>query len=162
MLRWCAAMYKTLDYIFGPQQVQAFTEYAPFINANTGAQMDPVSIKFIFEVLDPFFQWKDQASIWEDQNYPLFYKNVYDFQIKKYIASGTLPKQDYDIEGLFQAKPIFVEMRELKGKAETLMKRLEAAGSVAPDRTELAKLGKAHYDSFNFLDSVRFLESATA
>jgi hypothetical protein len=124
--------------------------------------MDPKSIKFIFEVLDPFFQWKDQASVWEDPNYPLYYKNVYDFQIKKYIANGTLPKQEYDIEGLFQAKPIFLEMRDLKGKAEAMMKKLEGAGSVAPERAELAKLGKAHYDGFNYLDAVRFMEAATA
>lgn len=162
VLRWCAAMYRTMDYMFGPQQVQAFAEYAPFINANTGAEMDPKSIKFIFEVLDPFFQWKDQASVWEDPNYPLYYKNVYDFQIKKYIANGTLPKQEYDIEGLFQAKPIFLEMRDLKGKAEAMMKKLEGAGSVAPERAELAKLGKAHYDGFNYLDAVRFMEAATA
>jgi ABC-type nitrate/sulfonate/bicarbonate transport system substrate-binding protein len=162
VLRWCAAMYKTMDYMFGPQQVQAFTEYAPFINANTGAQMDPKSIKFIFEELDPFYQWKDQAPIWEDPNYALFYKNVYDFQIKKYIADGTLPKQTYDIDGLFQAKPIFLEMRELKAKSEALMKKLEGAGTVAPDRAELAKLGKGHYAGFNYLDSTRFLEAATA
>jgi len=162
VLRWCAAMYKTMDYMFGPQQEQAFTEYAPFINANTGAQMDPKSIKFIFEELDPFYQWKDQAQIWEDPNYALFYKNVYDFQIKKYITDGTLPKQTYDIDGLFQAKPIFLEMRELKAKSEALMKKLEGAGTVAPDRAELAKLGKAHYAGFNYLDSTRFLEAATA
>jgi ABC-type nitrate/sulfonate/bicarbonate transport system substrate-binding protein len=162
VLRWCAAMYKTMDYMFGPQQEQAFTEYAPFINANTGAQMDPKSIKFIFEELDPFYQWKDQAQIWEDPNYALFYKNVYDFQIKKYIADGTLPEQTYDIDPLFQAKPIFLEMRELKAKSEALMKKLEGAGTVAPDRAELAKLGKAHYAGFNYLDATRFFEAATA
>jgi hypothetical protein len=162
VLRWCAAMYRTLDYVFGPQQVQAFTEYAPFINANTGAEMDPKSIKFIFEVLDPFFQWKDQAAVWEDPNYPLYYKNIYDFQIKKYIANGTLPNQQYDLEALFQAKPIFLEMRELKGKAEMLTQKLQNSGNVAAERAELAKLGKAQYDAFNYLDAVRFLEAATA
>ncbi len=162
VLRWCAAMYKTMDYMFGPQQVQAFNEYAPFINANTGAQMDPTSIKFIFEVLDPFYQWKQQAPLWEDPKFSLFYKNIYDFQINKYITEGTLPKQTYDIEGLFQAKPIFFEMRELKAKAEGLMKKLEGAGSVAADRAQIAKLGKAHYDGFNYYDAVRFYEAATA
>ena len=73
-----------------------------------------------------------------------------------------MPKQTYDIDGLFQAKPIFIGMRELKAKSEALMKKLEGAGTVAPDRAELAKLGKAHYAGFNYLDSTRFLEAATA
>ena len=53
-------------------------------------------------------------------------------------------------------------MRELKAKSEALMKKLEGAGTVAPDRAELAKRGKAHYAGFNYLDSTRFLEAATA
>ena len=53
-------------------------------------------------------------------------------------------------------------MRELKGKAETLTQKLQNSGSVAPERAELAKLGKAQYDAFNYLDAVRFLEAATA
>jgi hypothetical protein len=33
---------------------------------------------------------------------------------------------------------------------------------VAAERAELARLGKAQYDGFNFLDAVRFLQAATA
>lgn len=161
VLRWCAAMYRTMDYIFGPQQEQALTEYAPFINANTGATLDWQSIKFIFEELDPFYPWDKQPPIWEDDKYALYYKNIYDFQIKKYIADGTLPNQTYDIDGLFQAKPIWLEMRELKAKAETLMAKAPS-GEMIEEKKKLMEAAKFHYDGFNYLDAVRFLEAAVA
>ena len=161
VLRWCAAMYRTMDYIFGPQQEQALTEYAPFINANTGASLDWQSIKFIFEELDPFYPWDKQPPIWEDDKYALYYKNIYDFQIKKYIADGTLPDQKYDIDNLFQAKPIWLEMLELKGKAETLMAKAPS-GEMSEEKKKLMEAAKFHYDGFNYLDAVRFLEAAVA
>lgn len=162
LMRWCAAMYKTMDYIFGAEQEQALSEYAPFINANTGAQLDWKSIKFIFEELDPFYQWKDQAQIWEDPDYALYYKNIYDFQIQKYIADGTLSDQSYDIEGLFTAKPLFVEMRELKEKTETLMAKADQDGAISEDRMAIIEMAKTHYGNFNYLDSARFMEAALA
>jgi len=162
LLRWCSAMYRTMDYMFGPSQQQALSEYVPFINANTGAQLDWKSIKFIFEELDPFYQWKDQAQIWEDPNYALHYKNIYDFQIAKYIREKTLTDKAYDIEELFVAKPLFVEMRELKGKTEALMAKADAAASISDDRKVLIGMAKKHYANFNYLDAHRFMAAALA
>jgi ABC-type nitrate/sulfonate/bicarbonate transport system substrate-binding protein len=161
LYRWCSAMYRTMDYMFGPDQQQALTEYAPFINANTGAELDWEAIKFIFEVLDPFYQWKDQAGLWEDESYALFYKNLYEFQIQKYIAEGTLSDQPYDLEALFSAKPIFLEMREMKAATETLLAKLEAE-PLSPERQELADGAKLHHSRFNYYDALRFAEAATA
>ncbi len=162
LLRWCAAMYRTMDYMFGENQQQALSEYVPFINANTGATLDWESIKFIFEELDPFYQWKDQSQIWEDPNYALYYKNIYDFQIAKYISEGTLSDQTYDVEGLFVAKPLFLEMRELKVKTEELMAKADAEASISDDRKAIIEMAKTHYDQFNYLDSARFMEAALA
>lgn len=160
LMRWASAMYRTMDYMFGPDQEQALSEYAPFINANAGSQLDAEAIKFIFTVLDPFYQWKDQAQIWEDPDYALYYKNIYDFQIDKYISDGTLSDQEYDIEGLFVAKPIFLEMRELKKKTEDLMAKADDGSSMSEDRKALVAEAKTHYDRFNYLDSSRFMEAA--
>jgi ABC-type nitrate/sulfonate/bicarbonate transport system substrate-binding protein len=161
VLRWCAAMYRTMDYIFGPKQEEALTAYVPFINANTGATLDWQSIKFIFEELDPFYPWQAQPPIWEDPNYALYYKNIYDYQLKKYISDGTLPDQPYDVEGLFQAKTIWMEMRELKAKAEMLMTKAPT-GDMSEDKQKLMTAAKFHYDGFNYLDAVRYLEAAIA
>jgi hypothetical protein len=147
--------------MFGHDQQQALTEYAPFINANTGAQLDWQAIKFIFEVLDPFFEWKHQSDIWENQEYSLFYRNIYDFQVQKYISEGTLPNQEYDLEDLFQAKPIFLEMREMKQVTETLLTRLEGE-TLSAERQALVEAAKQHHARFNYYDAQRFAEAATA
>lgn len=162
LMRWCSAMYRTMDYMFGPQQQQALSEYAPFINANAGSQIDWEAIKFIFEVLDPFYQWKDQAPIWEDPDYSLHYRNIYNFQLDKYIADGTLPDQEYDIEGLFLAKSLFTEMREMKTQTEALFAKAEDGGTLSDERQTIADAARTHYDNFNYLDSLRFMEAALA
>lgn len=158
--RFVGAMFRTLDYIFGPNQAQALAEYAPFINAQTGAQMDVQSIKFIFEELDPFFQWKDQARIWEDTTYPLNYRNIYEYQIAEFVKSGAIPNKPYDLDDIFRAKSIWKELDAMREKTEALLAKM--TGSIAPERQALADKAKFHHANFNFLDAQRFAEAATA
>ena len=160
VFRFCGAIYRTLDYIFGSNQQQALTEYAPFINAQTGAQMDAKSIKFIFGELDPFFQWKDQPKIWEDSSYPLNYRNIYTYQIKHFIDQGTIPNQPYDLDKIFTAKSIWQEMLQMKQKSEALIGKMN--GSIGPERQASLDAAKHHLANFNFLDAQRFAEAATA
>lgn len=158
--RFVGAMYRTLDYIFGPQQQQALSEYAPFINAQTGAQMDAKSIKFIFEDLDPFFQWKDQEKVWEDDSYALNYKNIYTYQIKQFVKAGTIPDQNYDLDQIFTAKAIWKDMTKMKSRTETLIAGM--TGSIGPERQAMLDQAKTHLANFNFLDAQRFAEAASA
>ncbi len=158
--RFVSALYRTLDYIFGPNQEQALTEYAPFINAQTGAEMDVKSIKFIFEELDPFFQWKDQSKIWEDTSYPLNYRNIYEYQIGEFVKSGAIKDQPYDLDKIFQAKAIWKDMQAMKARTEELMGKL--TGDLGPERQALLDKAKFHHANFNYLDAQRFAEAATA
>lgn len=158
--RWCGATYRTLEYIFGDTQQQALTRYAPFISANTGSQMTPETIKFIFEQLDPFFRWKDQASIWQDEQNTLYFKNIYTYQIGKFVAAGTIPDQPYDLDRIFASATIWREMKEMQEKTEAILAKLDASAS--EDRQRLAVQAKLHYDGFNFYDALRFAEAATA
>lgn len=162
VLRWCGAMYRTLDYIFGPQQEQALTEYAPFINAQTGAELDASAIKFIFDVMDPFLLWQNQSSIWEDTSYALYYKSLYEFQMKTYLDNGTLPPGKYDLEKLFAAKPLFFEMRDMQKKTGDLLAKIKPGDSVSDDRKKMMEMAKFHFDGYNFLDASRFAEAAVA
>lgn len=159
VFRFVGAMYRTIDYMFGPEQDQALTEYAPFINSISGAQMDAKSIKFIFDNLDPFFGWSDQKRIWEDPSYALNYKNVYEYQTKQFIQSGSIPNKDYNIDQTFAAKAIWQEMATMKARAELLLGKL--SGSLSDDRKNMAELAKLHLRNFNFLDAQRFAEAAT-
>lgn len=161
VLRLCSALYRTIDYMFGPDQEEALSAYAPFINANAGSDLDAASIKFIFEVLDPFFTFAQQEQIWTDPDYPLYYKNIYEFQLSEYKKAGTIADQDYDIDEFFQARSLWLEMNEQKKRAEALLASTERQ-SLSEERKALVALAEQHYGWHNYLDSVRFLEAALA
>lgn len=161
MLRFCSAMYRTMDYMFGADQETALSQYAPFINANAGSDLDWEAIKFIFEVLDPFFSFEDQAQVWTDPDFPLYYRNIYEFQLAEYRRAGTIEDRDYDLDEFFQAKHLYMEMRELQSRADTLFGTLDGE-SLSEERQQLVELARQHYGWYNFLDAVRFLEAAVA
>lgn len=160
VFRFISAMYRTLAYMFGPDQKSALTQYAPFINANAGSNLDADAIKFIFEEMDPFFEWKDQDKVWNDPSYPLHFKSVYEPKIKQFVEAGTIKDQPYDLDDIFRAKSIYEEMNAQKSQAEGLM--AELGTSIGDDRKPLYDKGKFHYDNFNYLDAVRFFEAAKA
>jgi ABC-type nitrate/sulfonate/bicarbonate transport system substrate-binding protein len=158
VFRVCGALYRTLEYMFGPDQKQALTEYAPFINATVGAQLDATSLKFIFEELDPFFRWERQEEIWTKADSPLYYRNIFEPQIARLIKSGALPDQKYDLDKIFAAKGIWEEMRAMKATTESLL----AKGSGGLDGKQKAQFDAArqHHAWYNFLDSSRLAKAA--
>jgi ABC-type nitrate/sulfonate/bicarbonate transport system substrate-binding protein len=161
ILRMSGAIYRTLDYIFGPQQDEALSNYAPFINAHAGSNLDTEAIKYIFTKVDPFYLWQDQERIWTDRNYSLNYRNIYEYQLQKYREAGTIADRDYDLDDFFQAKSIWEEMRAHKETAERLLQKASAE-SLSPERQELSKLAQHHLEIYNFLDASRFAEATFA
>ena len=159
ILRMSSAIYRTLDYIFGPKQEEALTAYAPYINAHAGSNLDAAAIKYIFEVVDPFYLWADQERIWTDRDYNLNYRNIYEYQLAEYRKKGTIEDRDYDLDDFFQAKNVWEELRDLRAKADGLMAKAQGLG---PERQEVADAAKRHYDAYNYLDAVRFMEAALA
>lgn len=160
-MRLCSALYRTVDYMFGPNQTEALTTYAPFINAAAGSDLDASAIQYIFTELDPFLSWKEQEHIWTDPSYPLFYKNLYDFQIESYKKAGTIANKDYDVEDFFQAKKLWEQMNGFKKEYDALAAKA-AGASLSDDKKKLADQAKAQYDAYNFLDAARFLKAALA
>jgi hypothetical protein len=155
-------MYRTLAYIFGPEQQQALNEYAPFINAQTGASLDASAIKFIFDVMDPFMLWEAQEKLWNDPSYSLYYKSLYEYQIKTYISRGTLPPGHYDLDKLFAAKPIYAEMNEMKQQTTAALAKIKPGETLSADRQKLVQEAMFHLNNYNFLDASRFSAAATA
>ena len=88
--RFNSVLYRTMADVFGPNQMAELQEQVPFVNAANGSSLDAAAIKFIFTELDPFFPWASQARLWSDTADPLFYKNVYDYQVQKFIADKTI------------------------------------------------------------------------
>ena len=103
-----------------------------------------------------------KQSIWQDPNYPLYYKNIYTYQLDAYKKAGTIADKDYDLDDFFQAKKLWEEMNAQKTKYDDLAAKVATAGNVSDDRKKLLDEAKSQYDGYNFLDAVRFLQAALA
>jgi len=159
--RFNSVLYRTMAAAFGPNQMAELQKQVPFVNAANGSSLDAAAIKFIFTELDPFFPWEAQSRLWKDASDPLYYKNVYDYQVKKFIEDKTIAPGDYDLDALFPARAIWMEAVAMQQKAADLAKTASAA-KLPDDRQALAEAGKVWAGKYNFLDAVRFLEASLA
>ena len=155
--RATTAMFRTLDYMFGPDRMTAYAEYAPFINAANGSNLDAVAIRYIFDVMDPFFPFSDQEVIWENADSPLYYKNIYEPQIQRLIENGTLPDRTYDLDKMFVAKSIFEDLRDMKKSSEAILAKVD--DSLEGEKRAIVEAAVQHFKNFNYYDSDRLLRS---
>jgi ABC-type nitrate/sulfonate/bicarbonate transport system substrate-binding protein len=157
--RFNSVMYRTMAGIFGPNQMTELEKQVPFVNAANGSNLDAAAIKFIFAELDPFFPWEAQPRLWSDKADPLFYKNVYEYQVQKFIDDKAIAPGPYDLDELFPARAIYLEAAAMKAKAAELAAKAEAANLPA-EKKALAEAGKSFAAKYDFLDAVRFLEAS--
>jgi hypothetical protein len=159
--RFNSALYRTMADVFGPNQTTALNKQVPFVNAANGSTLDAAAISFIFKELDPFFPWDAQSRLWADGADPLHYKNVYEYQVQKFIDDKAIAPGKYDLDELFPAKAIWLEAMAMKAKATELAAKADAAK--LPDTSKaLVEAGKSWAANYNYLDAVRFLEAALA
>lgn len=158
VLRACSAMYRTIDAMFGPDQMAVLGEYVPFINSITGASIDADAIKYIFEDLDPFLSFDAQSQFWEDESSPLYYRTIVDPQIARLIADGVLPDQDYDLDVVFACKGIWLEMRALKAQTDELAAQFDPA--TEGEKRAFYDAAMQHYGWHNYLDAARLMQQA--
>ena len=145
--------------IFGPNQMGELEKQVPFVNAANGSSLDAKAIKFIFTELDPFFPWDAQPRLWREAGDPLYYKNVYEYQVQKFIDDKTIAPAKYDLDELFPARSIWLESIAMRDKAAELAGKADAA-KLPDDKNALAEAGKAWASKYNYLDAVRFLKAA--
>ena len=159
--RFNSVLYRTMASMFGANGTAELQKQVPFVNAANGSSLDAGALKFIFTELDPFFPWEAQSRLWKDAADPLYYKNVYDYQVKKFIEDKMIAPGDYDLDALFPARAIWAEAVAMQAKAVALAEKA-AAAKLPDDRKALAEAGKAWAAKCNFLDAVRFLEASLA
>jgi ABC-type nitrate/sulfonate/bicarbonate transport system substrate-binding protein len=157
--RFNSALYRTMAGMFGANQTAELEKQIPFVNSANGSTLDTAALKFIFSQLDPFFPWEAQTRLWADSSDPLFYKNVYGYQVQKFIDDKTIAAANYDLDELFVAKSIWQEAVEMKAKATSLAAKADAA-KLSDKSKALAVAGKTWIERYNYLDAVRFLETA--
>ena len=159
--RFNSALYRTMAGIFGPNQTAELNKQVPFVNAANGSNLDAAAIAFIFKELDPFFPWDAQSRLWADKADPLYYKNVYDYQVQKFIDDKTIGSGPYDLDTLFPARAIWMEAMAMKAKVAELTAKADGT-KLSDTNKALAEAGKGWAAKYNYLDAVRFLEAALA
>lgn len=157
VMRALAGLYSTIAWMNGDDRNEALTEYLPIINRATGTNQDIGSLTFIFESLTPLYGWEDQKNIWLNSEHPLYYKNVYEPQIARMIKDGSLEDKTYDLDNVFVARGLYLDMQSLKEKSDSLLAGM-AGSELSAEQQALVAEAKAQYASFNFLDSTRILE----
>src|SRR5690606_36304791 len=100
---------------------EAMKEFAPYLNSVTGASIDETAAEFIFDNMTILRGWTGQSEFWNDQNNPVYYKNIFDPQIKKLIADGAIKDQLYDLDEVFIAKKVWEDMRAMQREAADLL-----------------------------------------
>lgn len=158
LYRFCGAMYRTLAYMTGPKKQEAMKKFTPYLNSVSGASLDEEAVQFIFEKMTILRDWNGQKEFWAEETSPVYYKNIFEPQLKKLIADGAIQDQEYDLDTIFSGKKIWEDMSQMRREAEALLSK--GSADLSGDQKELFDAAQAHFDQFNFFDALRFAKQA--
>jgi ABC-type nitrate/sulfonate/bicarbonate transport system substrate-binding protein len=163
VLRFLSVGYRTLDYLNDPEtQMDGWTIQANLINATQGLSLIPEDIGVIWDEIDPMFTWEDQGpQLWDDPEAPFHVRTSLETQIQSLIDNGTLagPLDAYDLDQFLVAEQLYREMVDLQTQADDLFAEAESM-ELSASQQEVVDQAQTHYDAYNFLDAVNFLEAA--
>ena len=167
MLRLSSVMFRIAEFQ-NTNRDEALAIHVPFLNSAAGTDISPETAVVVYESLDPFLTFEDQAGWYVDDDNPLNEKYVTGSAIKMWeeqelFAPGEVTVEDVSIAAVVYRQ--FVAMKALTEtymeQAEQLIKQAEKDGVEVPTTKELLDKAKAQYDAFNYLDSSRFAKAAT-
>lgn len=163
-LRLLSVMFRMMNYLQDPATQQRGWEIQTnMMNAERGLELIPDDVRVIWESIDPMWTYEDQdQALWNDPTAGNHVETALAAQIGELINTGTLegPLEKYDIQKFLVAKTLYNEMRDLEAKAEGLFADAQAATELAPGADAVIAAAQTHFDNYNFLDAVRFLEAA--
>ncbi len=163
MLRMSSVMYRITEFM-NTNQEEAISIHLPFLNSAAGTSISPEATVVVYESLDPFITFEDQAGWYLDENNPLHYSNVTGSHIKMYEEQELFEPGEVSVEDVSIAEKVYKEFLDMQEQSNQLMAEAEAiiSGS-SQDMTQAQELldqAKFYYDVYNFLDSMRFAEAA--
>ena len=154
---------RVLAFLEDPEtQHQGWEIEANLINEKRSLDMTPEFIGFIWENIDPSFNWEDQEALW-DLAMPSYHPEVvFRTQVEKLKADGTLSSSYNTEAGLAQfllAKDLYEDLKGMQDRSDDLFAR---AMEMELSDSQQALIDQAHvfYDRYNFYDALRFLEAA--
>ena len=155
--------YRTLAYLEDPAtQEDGWAIEANFINTHRQLSMDAVDVGILWDLVSPSFTWEDQEALW-DINLPSYHpETAFVAQIENLKWWGIL-SQDFDTETelarFLLAQDLYYEMKAMQERTDQLF--AQAAGMELSERqAALVEQARTYYQHYNFLDSLRSLETA--
>lgn len=162
-LRFVSVGFRALDMLNDPEtQHEAWTIQVDQINSTQGLDLAPEDAGVIWESIDPAFPFEEQGpELWDDPDAPFYVPGALETQIQSLIDNGTLtgPLDAYDLDEFLVARDLYEELVALQSEADDLFAQTETM-ELSASQQDVVEQARSHYDGYNFLDAVRFLEAA--
>ncbi len=156
LLRMASVRFR-LNQFMKEHRAEAISIHIPFLNQQSGSNFSTKEGMVIYSSLIPVSSFEEQKVWFEDKNDPTYWRYELESVIKLYESQDMFAKGQFKGEDISMAPAIYAKMKELKGKAEQNLSKLQSAtGQTA----KLRNLARHHYNIFNYLDAARFSEQA--
>jgi ABC-type nitrate/sulfonate/bicarbonate transport system substrate-binding protein len=159
-LRMAGVGFRINEFIkTNPEEAMAI--HTPFLNSVAGTDFDNAIAQVVYESLDPFVPFEEQAPWHLDPENPLNAEYVIGSAIKLYEEQGLFEPGEFSWDDFTIANQIYQELLDYRDQADAIIAELEGA-DVSGDAADLLEQAKHHREIFNFLDAARFAEAAQA
>ena len=163
LYRFASMIYRTLRLMVD-KPAETIPPHTDFLNSIMGSTLTPADVEVIYEELNPFVAFEDQAMWYEDRyrgTNPSHYANITGAHIKLWEEQGVLEPGKWTPENVSFAIDFWHEVQALKTDAAKLIREARAAVSDAtPKARELLRKAEFHDSIYNFYDAGRFARAA--
>ncbi len=163
LYRFASMIYRTLRLMVDRPQ-ETIPPHTDFLNSIMGSTLTPADVEVIYEELNPFVPFEDQAMWYEDRyrtTNPEHYANITGAHIKLWEEQEVLEAGKWTPDNASFAIEFWHEMQALKVDAHAAILEARAAVSDAtPKAAELLAQAEFHDSIYNFYDAGRFARAA--
>jgi len=163
IFRFMSMIYRTLRLMVDHPE-ETIPIHADYVNSIMGSSLTPEDTVVIYEELDPFVAFEDQA-VWYEDRYKdsnaQHLSNVLGSHIKLWEEQDVLQEGEWTPYNTSYAFELWHEFQERKVNAHKLIRQAESlVGDNTPTANDLLVKAKFYDDIYDFLDAERFAQAA--
>ena len=163
VFRFMSMIYRTLRLMVDHPE-ETIPIHADYVNSIMGSSLTPEDTVVIYEELDPFIAFEDQA-VWYEDRYKdsnaQHLSNVLGSHIKLWEEQDVLQEGEWTPYNTSYAFELWHEFQERKVNAHKLIRQAESlVGDNTPTANDLLVKAKFYDDIYDFLDAERFAQAA--
>ena len=163
IFRFMSMIYRTLRLMVDHPE-ETIPIHADYVNSIMGSSLTPEDTVVIYEELDPFIAFEDQA-VWYEDRYKdsnaQHLSNVLGSHIKLWEEQDVLQEGEWTPYNTSYAFELWHEFQERKVNAHKLIRQAESlVGDNTPTANDLLVKAKFYDDIYDFLDAERFAQAA--